>query len=123
METSVERSVNNGRQLPVVANEARPEHAPASLRTSEEGSPSPGGYRQGWRDPLGLRAISKNRASITLLLMLLGVNLVYIVQHVRSAAAGAEGSLYYVDLEHGYPEAFQALQWLWCLGLLLLITV
>jgi hypothetical protein len=76
-----------------------------------------------WRlsDPFGVRAVTSNRASLTLLLMLLGVLLYYIVRHVR-ALGDEEESLHFLDTPLGYPEAFQTLQWLWCLGLLGLLA-
>ncbi|MCR8671293.1 hypothetical protein [Agrococcus sp. HG114] len=80
--------------------------------------------RGGWwrlSDPLGWRAITRERASLTLLLMLLGAILYLVVRHLR-AIGDEEGSLHFLDTPLGYPEAFQTLQWLWALGLVVLIA-
>lgn len=74
-------------------------------------------------DPLGLRAVASHRASLTLLLMLLSVDVAYFVAHVRAASTGIAYSLAYIDEETGHAEAFQSLQWLWALGLLSLIVL
>ncbi|MGM1030775.1 MAG: hypothetical protein ACQEWM_13030 [Actinomycetota bacterium] len=73
-------------------------------------------------DPLGLRAVVSSRSARTLLLILLGTDLFYIVRHI--VAVQTDGSfLHFLNTGHGYPEAFQTLQWLWCIGLLLLMVV
>ncbi|WP_405216401.1 hypothetical protein [Agrococcus sp. Ld7] len=69
-------------------------------------------------DPLGLRAVRSDRASFTLLLMMLGVDAVLIALHIAAAVRDEQESLNYLDLEYGHPEAVQALRWLWCIGLL-----
>lgn len=74
-------------------------------------------------DLFGLRAVAARRASLTLLLMLLAVDGMYFVAHLRATRTEFESSLSFVDVEYGYPEAFQSLQWLWCLGLVALIAV
>lgn len=74
-------------------------------------------------DPLGLRAVTGERASLIVLLMMLGVDVVLIGLHIVSAIQGTEQSLNYLDLEYGHPESVQSLRWLWCLGLLGLIVV
>lgn len=81
--------------------------------------------RPGWwtrTDPLGLRAVTGERASLTLLLMLIGVILYSVARHLRAAATGGD-PLLFLDTPLGYPEAFQTLQWLWAIGLVALIAV
>jgi hypothetical protein len=74
-------------------------------------------------DLFGLRAVTAARAPLTLLLMLLAVDAMYFVSHLRATRTEFESSLSFVDVEYGYPEAFQSLQWLWCLGLVALLAV
>jgi len=84
-----------------------------------------GARRVGWwrsMDPIGVRAVTSHRASLTLLLMLLGADLYFVVRHVRALDDGEE-SLHFLDTPLGYPESFQTLQWLWCFGLVALIAV
>lgn len=81
--------------------------------------------RRGWwvrADPLGLRAVTADRASLTVLVMLVGVDLYYVVRHLRAAATEGE-PMHFLDTPLGYPEAFQTLQWLWSIGLVVLIAV
>lgn len=82
--------------------------------------------RAGWwqrLDPLGVMAVTRERASLLVLLMLLGADLYYAVRHIRTAAETDEESLHFLDAPLGYPEAFQTLQWLWSIGLIVLIAV
>lgn len=81
--------------------------------------------RRGWwarTDPLGLRAVTGERASLTLLLMLVGVIVYSVARHLRAVATGGD-PLLFLDTPLGYPESFQTLQWLWAIGLVALIAV
>lgn len=74
-------------------------------------------------DLLGLRAVVRDPAARTVLLMMVGADLVLIALHLSAASRGLEASLHYIDLEYGHAESLQGLRWLWCLGLLGLVVV
>ncbi|KAA6433786.1 hypothetical protein FQ330_06825 [Agrococcus sediminis] len=75
------------------------------------------------RDLLGLRALVGHRPSLTVLLMLLGADVMFFAGHLRASRSEFESSLSFVDIEYGHPEAFQSLQWLWAIGLVVLMAV